>query len=164
MSTDDGAPRRRKGDQRSVVERNALVEAMPADADLIQVVAQNARQNAVNSRIITWLTGSSALMAVLVAMLGVVIAVLIVSISQQDHSLREIRQIGVANRANGDVVRDCNTPGGKCYQQQQQRIEGAVGELTQTMLAVGECLSKRPQSEKILHACVSTALKSGGGK
>lgn len=62
--------------------------------------------------------------------------------------------VGLMNRANGNAIRDCTTPGGKCYERSAAQQSGII-----TNLLVRGCMGQHPNNEAAAAECAAAATK-----
>lgn len=92
-----------------------------------------------------WLSMAAAVLSAAALVVSVVLLV-------------QLGDVAQANRTNGQVVRDCVEPTGKCYQRNAERTEQTLTRLSDLMIAVELC-GQRYFNDADARACVRHALQ-----
>lgn len=106
---------------------------------------------AAQRRINAWLI---SFIMVTVLLVGMVLWVLV----QDGQRRAQSRQILRNNTALSEQIADCTRPTGKCYQQNQTRLQDTITRLIESNIYIAQCARKEDTSEAELRACVLTHL------
>lgn len=98
-------------------------------------------------RINAWLI---SFIAVTVVLVGMVLYVLV----QDGQRRAQSRQMLRDNAALSEQIADCTRPAGKCYQQNQTRLQVTINRLIESNIYIAECAHKDETSDAELRACV----------
>lgn len=102
-------------------------------------------------RINAWVIG-------LVAVIGVMVVLMLWMLVKDGQRRAQSRELLKNNADLSARIADCTSVGGKCYEQGQLRLKGAIIQLTETNKAIVLC-SKTTDSDAELDACVQARMK-----
>lgn len=89
---------------------------------------------------------------------------------REGHDQRVLRSIKAQAKENGRIgaeIRSCTRPGGKCYQRNQERSAGVVGDISRVVVLAAACATEAdPRAsagvrEAAITACVTRELARG---
>jgi hypothetical protein len=137
-------------------ERALLAKAMVEnDADVIHVVAQAARMQQSTAKTQTYIIATLGLVFAMLAIMAVATLISVISLQRSTDTLDEVRhsttvlkKYGKVNKENGALIRDCVTPKGKCYQNNQARTATFRSQLVDAIVFAAEC-ARDPKVEDV---------------
>lgn len=136
--------RRGRADDR--VLQQTLIAGLAASANDLAGVARDLHRASILSR-----TERLVLLGILLVnlVIGAVVAV----------GVYKLQNLAETNRANGQLIVDCTTPGGTCYDQAQQQTGAAVATLSRVVVAAVECADQL--DGPAVQACITARVKAG---
>lgn len=101
------------------------------------------------------------LISMAVGVLIIIFIALVLGVAIQNRSISNDAATSAREaKRSADVVADCTTPQGKCYQDGTKRTGGAVGNLVRAQIIVAECDRANRASDSAFKACLATRLKA----
>jgi hypothetical protein len=102
------------------------------------------------------------ILAVAVALLVLLVLTVAVLLQNRSRSIQS-GQILRNSAATSDLIADCTSPGGKCYQESQKRTQGVLAQLVEINKIVAQC-AKVTNTDDEMDTCVQARLKALPGK
>lgn len=122
-----------------------IAESQSLRSDLKTSETQRRKENMISL--------ATGLLAIL--FIGIVLAVAV-----QNRSIANDARVSADNaKHTSDIIADCITPTGHCYQDGSKRTGGAVGNLIKAQLIIADCDRHNPSDDKAFNACVAAGLK-----
>lgn len=118
-----------------------------AEAHTLIAESQAAREEAKKLRRYIVTAGLAVLLPVLALLATVILGTVL---------LVRLSDVAEVNKANGEIVKDCTTPGGECFERGQRATGDAVGSINKVTILVARC---QAAGRADLEACVGEGLQ-----
>lgn len=147
MNLPEGVAEDRRKPSEVEASMPALIAGLAASASQLSTTAHDLYRASVLSRL--------ERVVAIVLVFGLTATLLVTG-----YGVLRLNNIAEVNRDNGDYIRDCTTPGGECFESNNERTARLIANLNRTTLVTIQC-ADRMNGDDAISQCVQERLMEG---